>query len=130
MKILSILFIAILFRANLICEEIWVGIYVIEHADKEPRYWLGSFEKLDYDELMRGNKTKGYVVLNNVCYWDSIEQGDKSKWFVVEQKDEVGLGKLVIKPDKIDRMFLLDGDPRKKNIYKDKDGNKINKENW
>ena len=130
MKYLSILFLLFCSCAYILAEEVWVGVYVIEHAEKRTGYWLGSFDKDDYDALVKGTKTTGFMVLKSVCYWESKEQGEQVKWFLMEQKDEVELGQLVIRPDKIDRMFVLDGDPRKKVIYKDKDGNKISKENW
>lgn len=120
----------LLIGSVLFSEDIWVGIYVYGQADKSPAYWLGAIEKSEYETIVRGEKENGYFKLKEVCYWDDEKEGKKVKWSVVEQKDEIEIGEILFRREKLDRIILLNGDPRKKFIYKDEEGEIINKENW
>ena len=128
--ILFSFFLVAAISVDLFCEDVWVGVYTNKDDGKKPAYWLGTIDKVEFESICSGQREKGFFQLKNVCYWESKEEGEKTKWFVEVQKDSVELGRLMFRVDKLDSIVMLDGDPTKKIIYRDKDGNLLNGENW
>lgn len=128
MKILILIALMLSMAAGQAAEdEKWVGVWVWSSKDdKKPGYWMGTMKEADLAEIQAGGRTKVFVPLDNVCYWDSDKlPGDCTKWYVRSERDEVDSGIICFRIEKIDKLKLLNKDPRPVVMIKDKNGDLV-----